>query len=121
MGYQMPIVCKEVYLPFESERAYEDDDSYSVAEYKEKFGIDLNEIFDVDTNGYVFPKAPVKLYVVLVSVEGLSNYNLAQPVCTITKQEDTGLVDFNGLYAQFTFQVTVENGVITRCGSVDNN
>lgn len=55
MGYQMPIVVKEIYLPV----PYHD---MSLEEYKEKFGIDLNEIlyFGDITNGNIELKPDYK-------------------------------------------------------------
>lgn len=44
MGYEMPIVCKDLYLPIE------DDDSLSFDEYKAKYGIDLKQYFKLVNN-----------------------------------------------------------------------
>lgn len=58
MGYKMPIVCQEVYLPFER--------GDTLANYKEKYGIDINDYISVE-NGSIYAKdlkKPTKIFVV---------------------------------------------------------
>ena len=71
MSYKTPNVVKEIYLPFEG-----NDDSLTIPQYKEKYGIDLSEIFDVklgeSVNGDTLPyslKTISKLY--LIDIDGL--------------------------------------------------
>lgn len=46
MGYEMPNVCKEIYLPIRT-----DDSSMSIHEYKKKYGVDLRDIFNLTETG----------------------------------------------------------------------
>ena len=43
MGFKNPIVCKEVYLPCDI-----DEEGLSFKQYKNKFGIDIEKIFDIN-------------------------------------------------------------------------
>lgn len=43
MGYSMPIVCKELYLPITPDV----DDGITLKKYKEKYGIDLKELLGI--------------------------------------------------------------------------
>ena len=64
MGYKMPIVCKEIYLPVPSSGT-------TFEEYKEKYGIDLNfdEFFVYDElNDTSYFKSNYKFF--LVDVDG---------------------------------------------------
>lgn len=72
MGYQMPIVCKEVYLPINS--AHLGDSIATIDEYKREYGVDLKSLFDWKQNGNVPHLAqPVKIFVVFDG--GVSDYD----------------------------------------------
>ena len=60
MGYKMPIVCKDMYIPIE------DGDFLSFDEYKAKYGIDLKQYFEFDSNGTILFNPPkyIKMYLV---------------------------------------------------------
>lgn len=62
MGYKMPIVCKEIYLPFKYQ------EKISFVEYKEKYGIDLHNylVGDEDMGISLVPqKEFTKIFIVL--------------------------------------------------------
>ena len=44
MGYEIPLVCKEVYLPLDDTFLR---DGPSLEVYKKKYGIDLREVFNI--------------------------------------------------------------------------
>ena len=64
MGYKMPIVCKDLYIPISF-----NDSALTLREYKEKYGIDLSQYLEVDTNSdeihLLLPKF-TKVYIVYV-------------------------------------------------------
>lgn len=67
MGYKMPIVCKDVIIPLDS-----NDNDITLDGYKEKYGIDLREFFEFDANSDTITfslnrKNTIKLYVYFVN------------------------------------------------------
>ena len=61
MGYQMPIVCKELYLPIPSTEA-------TLQEYKDLYGIDLRDFIELDEDaGYILFKIPYATKTFLVA------------------------------------------------------
>lgn len=59
MGYEMPIVCKDVYLP------YVDEGTITKENYKKTTGVDLDDVFEYsETDGCVVVKNHCKLYLV---------------------------------------------------------
>lgn len=66
MGYSMPIVCKELYLPIAQ------DDELNLDEYKDKYGIDLSKY--VHINGpEIAIRFPIlyKVYLVALDYENI--------------------------------------------------
>ena len=61
MGYQTPIVCKEMYL------SIEDGDSLTFDGYKNKYGIDLKEYVKFDESGDLLYIPPLNTKVYAVS------------------------------------------------------
>ena len=59
MGYKMPIVCKEIYLPIPS------DEDISLEEYKRLYGIDLKEFLSFVGNEILirFPESTKVFFV----------------------------------------------------------
>lgn len=71
MGYQMPIVCKEVYLPVDQNFL---TNNPTVEEYNERYGLDLlsivKPVYDADNSLlYVKERPYTKIYLVI------SNYS----------------------------------------------
>lgn len=69
MGFKMPIVCKELYLPIPRH-----DENLSLLQYKEKYGIDLTPFIDVgiiNDKGLAF-KAPKNTKIYLVAPENFA-------------------------------------------------
>lgn len=70
MGYKMPIVCKEIYLPLDYDWIFEHAGEKSFADfsadYKAEYGVDLHDLFKLrknDDNLYVLDiKTPSKIY-----------------------------------------------------------
>lgn len=81
MGYETPLVVKEVYLPLEYDFIFNNNLSFGefAKLYKEKYGIDLHDIFELVSDGnsnpayFVRLKFPCKIYVV-----ALGDYKLGK-------------------------------------------
>ena len=117
MGYQMPNVVKEVYLPFKG-----NDEDITPQEYKERYGIDLYEVFNIDQLGNLLVKSFTKLYIVYLDGLGF-NSNLAEPVIDWVSEtiEDEARFTFNSRVNQFTFSIVIKEHKIIKCGYYDNN
>lgn len=82
MGYKMPNVVKEIYLPIPRVAG---KDSLTPAEYKEIFGLDLYDVFYV--NNGLWSKDFAKLYI--VDRDGLSNgFSKVSPIVSILLDEN---------------------------------
>lgn len=66
MAYQTPIVCKEVYIPVDL-----DDDGMTLDEYKQKYGIDLNDFFSFDSGGITLKTEAKRSKLFIVSEYGV--------------------------------------------------
>ena len=74
MGYSMPIVCKELYIPIPTTL-----ESLTLTEYKDKYGIDLSN-YIVLNEGYISLEFPLYTKVFLVSyAKNTSISNVAFP------------------------------------------
>lgn len=99
MGYKMPIVCKEVYLPVDTDGA-----KLTFEQYKEKTGIDLHDVFDfVFNNGYieVSVKGMQKVYLAYVG-----KYLLGAPVNIIDKIDMADTYEYESSDASTSLVVT---------------
>lgn len=74
MGYQVPNIEKEIYLPLDTDFIYEHDHTTfkNFAElYKKEYGIDLHDLFELKQNDdnefYVILKTPYKLFTYSIS------------------------------------------------------
>ena len=73
MGYKMPNVVKEIYLPINPD---EDGAGLTIEQYKEKYGIDLKELFVFNTRDFqVKCNKIAKLYVVNIGVSSGSDFS----------------------------------------------
>lgn len=79
MAYEMPLVCKEVYLPVDGLfiRYHEGETfgDFSIS-YKKEYGIDLHEIFKLinkDGDFHMELRYPCKLYSVILNESPLNN------------------------------------------------
>ena len=66
MGYNMPIVSREIHLPIE------DGDDLNLKQYKEKYGIDLAQFITLKDDGYIYVDFPLYAKVFVVSKDGFS-------------------------------------------------
>lgn len=117
MGYKMPLVVKDVYLPFD-----DDDDGITPDEYEKKYGIRLEEIFKYDSDTSVVSITPCKLYIIYTSYSSAQNANICQPVMSLNWDATAGKYIFNGTIQQNTFCIAFNaDGVLDECGFYDNN
>lgn len=94
MGYKMPIVCKEIYIPC----LKEDDASMTLDEYKDKYGLDLKQ-FIVLYGSAIYFEFPLYAKVYLVSLERWADISNVSMINNITSQEwiegdDDGFTSF---------------------------
>lgn len=81
--YKNPIVCKEIYLPFDSDQ----DDGITLDAYKEKYGIDLRDYLEFGdianqiTNRNL--KTSIKIFVI-----DTGYYNIAIPLQIVHLDND---------------------------------
>ena len=113
MGYQMPIVCKEIYLPV-------NDDFISTgvtyAQYKEKYGIDLDDIFghSVDDNIVTITfKEKAKIYLVLEK-NTYSMFPRVAPINAVYNNGDGDVIICSYTLDPDTGDVTAAYGLIIR-------
>ena len=108
MGYKTPLVVKEVYIPFKRSV----DDKITLAEYKEKYGIDLTEffLFSPNENRIDVIAKNTKLYFVLdevvypISNISFFNYgdNFTTPLVLIEFDEQSNLTSLSAIYWDYT-------------------
>lgn len=88
MGYQMPNVYKEIYLPISP------NDDLSISEYKEKYGVDLREYLTLEDDTLHFYAKNTKVHVVYVDFdESLINNNMASSVIDAKITENTAWIE----------------------------
>lgn len=81
--YKNPIVCKEIYLPFDSVS----DDGITLDAYKEKYGVDLRDYLEFSDSGNHITnknlKTPIKIFVI-----DTGYYNIAMPFQIVHLEND---------------------------------
>lgn len=86
MGYKMPNIVKEIYLPIPG-------DWKTLEEYKEEYGIDLREFIRLDSNAIYFNFGNAKVYLVLteeyINQVG-SNFSRVVPITYYTIKAKAG-------------------------------